>query len=297
MEVEVERVTLRLRAPLRAAWGTVEQRELLRVRVRDEQGRAGIGEAGAMPGFDEVTEEQARAAALDVARWDLRGKRAGRPVASLLADSPLAAVPVNALVDDHREAAAALAAGFRCVKVKVGLGDDPARVAAVRAAVGPEVAIRLDANGAWSVEEAVRALAALAHAGIELCEEPVHGVEELQAVRAAVAVPVAMDETASRPGAVASGAADAVCLRIGAQGGISGLLEAAAAARAAGSDVYLASTLDGPAGVAGAVHAAAALGVKRPCGLATLGRFAELDDPLPPREGCIAVPSAPGLGI
>jgi L-alanine-DL-glutamate epimerase-like enolase superfamily enzyme len=70
--------------------------------------------------------------------------------------------------------------------------------------------------------------------------------------------------------------------------------------RASGAEVYLASTLDGPLGVAAAVHAAAALasrGPLPPCGLATLGLFADLEDPLPAREGRIAVPSAPGLGV
>jgi L-alanine-DL-glutamate epimerase-like enolase superfamily enzyme len=133
--------------------------------------------------------------------------------------------------------------------------------------------------------------------GIELCEEPVHGVEALRAVRAAVEVPVAMDETALEPGAPGSGAADAVCLRIGAHGGISRVLEAAAAAREAGSDVYLGSTFDGPVGVAAALHTAAALRVTRPCGLATLALFDGLTDPFPPLDGAIALPETAGLGV
>ena len=74
--------------------------------------------------------------------------------------------------------------GFRCVKVKVGIGDDAGRLAAVRAAVGPDAAIRVDANGAWTTpEEALANLRALAPIGLELCEEPVHGVEALRARR------------------------------------------------------------------------------------------------------------------
>jgi hypothetical protein len=68
---------------------------------------------------------------------------------------------------------AAVAAGFGCVKLKVGVGDDAGRVAAVRAALGPAPALRLDANGAWTVEEAVRTIEVLAPAGLELVEEPV----------------------------------------------------------------------------------------------------------------------------
>jgi L-alanine-DL-glutamate epimerase-like enolase superfamily enzyme len=314
--LELEPFSFRLRTPVRAAWGTLERRELLRVRLRDTGNRFGVGEAAPLEAYDGVSLAAVRAelehgeptlphavAAVDLAEWDLRGRRDGRPVAALLTESPLAAVPVNALVGAEEpqaaagRAAEAVAAGFRCVKVKAGVGDDAGRVAAVREAVGDDVALRIDANGAWSVEQAVAALTALAPLGIELCEEPVHGIEELRAVRAATEVPIAMDETTREPEAVASGAADLVCLRVGAMGGISRLMEAAAAARAAGSDVYVASTYDGPAGVAAGLHVAAALGVTRPCGLATLGLFDSLRDPFPPEGGAIAVPSAPGLGV
>ena len=80
--------------------------------------------------------------------------------------------------------------------------------------------------------------------------------------------------------------------------GITGLLREARTARAAGSVVYVASTFDGPLGVAAGVHAASALAVSGPvahCGLATLGVFAGLEDVLAPRGGAIAVPAGPGL--
>jgi L-alanine-DL-glutamate epimerase-like enolase superfamily enzyme len=315
-KLELEPFSLRLRTPVRAAWGTLERRELLRVRLRDTGNDFGVGEAAPLEDYDGVSLAAVRAelergepslphavAAVNMAEWDLRGRRDARPVAALLVEDPLDSVPVNALVGaEDREtasaqAAQAVAAGFRCLKVKVGVGDDAGRLAAVRAAVGPDVTLRIDANGAWTVDEAVAALRSLAPVGIELCEEPVHGVEALSAVRAAVEVPVAMDETALEPGAVASGAADAVCLRVGAHGGISRVLEAAAAARGAGSDVYIASTFDGPVGVAAGLHAAAALRVTRPCGLATLALFDGLADPFPPADGAIALPDTPGLGV
>jgi L-alanine-DL-glutamate epimerase-like enolase superfamily enzyme len=72
----------------------------------------------------------------------------------------------------------------------------------------------------------------------------------------------------------------------------------AAEARAAGAGVYLASTYDGPLGIAAAVHAAAALAPLPHCGLATLDAFADLPPgPLTPRAGAIPVPDAPGLGV
>jgi L-alanine-DL-glutamate epimerase-like enolase superfamily enzyme len=245
-------------------------------------------------------------AAVEMALWDRSGRIAGKPVAELLVRRPASRVRVNATLGARdraraaEQAAVAVRAGFTCLKAKVGLGDDAGRVAAVRAAAGPAVALRVDANGAWSVEEAVRAIEALAPAGLELVEEPVHGVQAVREVRARVSARVAIDETAAEPGALAAGVADAVCLKISRYGGIAGLLDAAEVVRASGAEPYVASTLDGPLGIAAGLHAAAALGASGPLphsGLATLGLFADLDDVLVPSEGAIALPSAPGLGV
>ena len=336
-ELAVERVRLRLRAPLAAAWGELSERELVRVGLRFGGDDRGEGEAAPLEPYDGVSlgavlaaldaygavlagagpEDDLEAmlaacraerplpqalAAIDLALWDRAARRAGRPLAALLAGEPVDAVRVNALIgaEDRAGAAAAagraVAAGFTCVKVKVGVGDDAGRLAAVRAAIGPQVAIRIDANGAWrSPEQALANLRALAPLRIELCEEPVHGVEALRAVRADSPVPVAMDETADP----AAGAADAVCLKIARSGGISGLLADARAARAAGAGVYVASSFDGPLGIAAGVHAAAALAAGGPllhCGLATLDAFEDLDPgELTPHDGAIAVPAGPGL--
>src|SRR5829696_583454 len=244
-------------------------------------------------------------AAIDLALWDRAGRRSGRPVAQLLAAGAAGSVEVNATLgaEDRAEAAAqaaaAVRAGFASVKVKVGIGDDAGRVAAVRAAVGPDVAIRVDANGAWSnAHESLANLRALASVGLEYAEEPVHGVDALRAVQAASPVPIAMDETAIEPGAAGSGATSAVCLKIARCGGITGVLRDGRAAREAGSTVYVASTFDGPLGVAGGVHAAAALaatGPVPPCGLATLGLFEGFEGVLGPVAGRVAVPRGPGL--
>ena len=245
-------------------------------------------------------------AAVDIALWDLEAQRAGVPVAALLHPHALGSIPVNGTVSAADRAGAAAAAaglaerGFGCIKVKVGLGDDAGRLAAVRAAVGPDVLLRVDANGAWeSPAEALANLRALVSSGIELAEEPVSGVEALAEVRDGAPMPVAMDETADDVTAIGAGATDLVCLKVGRCGGITGLLRAATVARAAGSEVYVASALDGPVGVAAAVHAAAALGAEDPlrhCGLATLELFeGGADGALPVTRGSIAVPPGPGL--
>ena len=240
-------------------------------------------------------------AAVDIALWDRAGRRAGRPVARLLTDDVLDEVPVNATIGAADRATAAASAeaarraGFRCVKLKVGTGDDAGRVAAVRAALGPAPLLRLDANGAWNVEQAVRSIEALSAAGLELVEEPVHGLGPLRELRDRVAVRIAMDETASVPGALASGAADAVCLKLGRCGGISGLLACATLVRASGAEPYVASTFDGPLGIAAALHAAAALRIDTACGLSTLDLFRDCEHALTVRDGAIAVPHGPGL--
>jgi L-Ala-D/L-Glu epimerase len=340
VRLEVRRRRLRLRSPFEASHGSVRERELLAVSLTDRDGVSGYGEAAPLPSYDGVSLERvesalaryvpvlaasegmnggqiidacreldqlpAAIAAIDLALWDRAGRRAGKPIAALLTDDPSAEVPVNATLSAREEAgvseqaARAVLEGFSCLKLKVGIGDDAARVAAVRAAAGPQVALRLDANGAWSVEEAVRNIEALSPAGLELVEEPTHGLEAVREVRERVAVRVAIDETAGEIGALSAGVADAVCLKISRCGGISGLLVAATLVRATGAEVYLASTLDGPLGVAAAVHAAAALashGEVPPCGLATLDLFEDLHNPLPAREGRITVPAGAGLGV
>jgi L-Ala-D/L-Glu epimerase len=340
MKLELERRSLRLSTPLQSSYGTVAVRELLLVTLTDADGVAGYGEAAPLEAYDgvdigrvervldsyrpvlarsadmngaqlidacrTVEDLPAALAAIDLALWDRAGRRAGKPVAALLSDDPASHVPVNATLSAldragaAEQAARAVQAGFECLKLKVGIGDDAGRVAATRAAAGPSVKLRLDANGAWSVEQAVRSIDALSPAGLELVEEPTHGLQGMREVRERVAVRVAIDETAAEPGALGAGVADAVCLKISRCGGIAGLLAAATLVRAYGAEVYLASTLDGPLGVAAAVHAAAALASRGPvayCGLATLGLFADLDDPLVPHDGRIAVPTGAGLGV
>jgi L-alanine-DL-glutamate epimerase-like enolase superfamily enzyme len=337
MDVDFASVRLRFAQPLTTAYGELDERELLTIRIKGADEVVGWGEAAPLEPYDGVSREAVREAlmayepilrdgdgrpgaelldacrsaadlpqalaAVDMALWDRAGNREGCPVSALLADEPAAAVRVSATITAvdragaAAQAVAAARAGYTCVKVKVGVGDDPGRLAAVRAAVGPEVELRLDANGAWDVDEAVRSIEALAPAGLELVEEPVHGIEALRAVRDRVAVRVAMDETAAEHGSLTAGVADAVCLKISRCGGISGLLAEAALVRAAGADVYVASTYDGPLGIAAAVHCAAALRPTAASGLGTLELFEDEFDVLPVQDGAIGVPTKPGLGV
>jgi o-succinylbenzoate synthase len=336
VKLEIELIEARLRAPFVTARTSVEARRLGLVRIEAADGVVGHGEAAPLEGYDVATLDDVLAAledcreplsqsdghdreellaecarravlphaiaAIDLALWDLAGRRAAVPVWRLLGAQRAPEVEVNATIaaPDRSgavaEAATAREAGFRTVKLKVGTGDDAGRVAAVRAFAGPEMQIRLDANGVWSVDEAAAVLRALAPAGVELCEEPVHGLEDTEDLHAITEVPIAIDETTLEPGALDRRVCDAVCLKIVRGGGITGVIEQARRARAAGYEVYLASTLDGPLGIAAAVHVAAAVAPDHPCGLATLGIFEGRQDPLPARAGTMLPPPGTGLG-
>jgi len=337
VKVRVSAVSARMSAPFSAAYGEVSKRSLIVLALEGRDGIMGRGEAAPLELYDGVSIDHARAAledcrallgdsdgtdrsdllaacrdvavipqavaAIDLALWDLAGRRAGEPVWRLLgAGGDPAPVEVNWTIGATdragaaREAAHARAEGFACVKVKVGVGDDAGRLAAVRAAGGPKLRIRIDANGAWSAAEATAALRSLAPVGVELCEEPSSGVEEIRRVYDAGDVVIAIDETSAAPGALDQRCCDAVCLKIARCGGISGVIEQAARARSAGYEVYLASTFDGPLGIAAALHAAAVLEPRLACGLATLELFEGRVAPLPARFGKLAMPAGPGLG-
>jgi L-alanine-DL-glutamate epimerase-like enolase superfamily enzyme len=336
VKLQIRSLEARLRAPMVSSRDSVSARPLMLVSLEAADGATGFGEAAPLEGYDGVRIDDVRAAledcravigssdgedrdvllaacaeravlpqalaAIDLALWDLAGRRAGQPVWRLLGAERPPTVEVNATIasPDRAGACAAVAAareaGFACVKVKVGLGDDAGRLAAVRAVGGRELAIRLDANGAWSVPEALAALRALEPVGIECCEEPVSGLAAVAELETRTLVPISIDETADAPGALDVRVCDAVCLKVARSGGISRLIERARRARAAGYEVYLASTLDGPLGIAAALHAAAVIAPDRPCGLATLAMFDGPADPLPPAGGRIAAPAGPGLG-
>ncbi len=213
------------------------------------------------------------------------------------------AVPVNVTVPavgPERAHAIVLAGGCRTAKVKVAepgqsLADDEARVEAVRDALGPGGAVRVDANGGWSVEEAVRAVAVLDRAagGLEYVEQPVASVEDLAVVRRRVAVPIAADESIRRaadPYRVRDlEAADIAVLKVQPLGGVRACLRIA---EDIGLPVVVSSALETSVGIAAGVALAAALPeLPYACGLATVQLLT--DDvgrtPLLPVDGALPV--------
>ncbi|MQA97778.1 MAG: o-succinylbenzoate synthase [Streptosporangiales bacterium] len=215
-------------------------------------------------------------------------------------------VPVNVTVPalpPDRAAALAAAGGCRTAKIKVAesgqtFHDDRERVAAVRDALGSEAAIRVDANGGWSVDEAADHIAALARYGLEYAEQPCATLPELAELRLRLArrgidVPIAADESIRRAEdplkARAAGAADIAVLKVQPLGGVRAALHVA---EACGLPVVVSSALETSAGLAAGVALAAALPeLPYACGLATLSL---LDgdvcaDPLLPEDGALPV--------
>lgn len=214
-------------------------------------------------------------------------------------------VPVNATVpaiaaDDVADLLARYP-GCTTAKVKVAepgttVDDDVARVTAVRRAMGPEAAVRVDANGLWSVEQAAAALERLAPFDLQYAEQPCATVPELAELRSRIAglgVRVAADESvrkASDPLAVArAGAADVLVVKAQPLGGITA---ARAVVADAGLPCVVSSALDTSVGLGmGAFLAAAAMTPGYAAGLGTAAMFAGdvTDDPLLPVGGRVPV--------
>lgn len=249
-------------------------------------------------------------AGLETALLDWQARQAGVPLARWLRSDAADRVRVNALLGRAEweamvaQARAAVAAGFRTLKLKVTLSlADAELVAAVRATVGDEIGIRLDANGTGDLETALAFARAVARFDIEYLEQPVAGLEELAALRRRSPVPVAADEALTGPDAVeralALAAADVLVLKLPLLGGPRSVLAAAERANGRGVDVVVTSMLESGVGLAAAVHTAAALDTTRAHGLATAHLVAPLGiaEPLEPIGGVLAVPTSGGLGV
>ena len=218
-----------------------------------------------------------------------------------------ARVPVNATVPavPAADVAEVIARydGCTTAKIKVaergqGEQDDLDRVAAVREAMGPDARLRVDANGGWSLTEAVDVLTRLAHFGLEYAEQPCADVHDLARLRVELArrgvdVPVAADESirkAEDPLEVARlEAADVVVVKVAPLGGVAHALEVVADC---GLPAVVSSAIDSSVGLRAGVALAAALpDLGHACGLGT-GALLAADvsrEPLLPAEGALPV--------
>jgi len=278
----------------------------------------------ALDALDAIRHAPAARHGIECALADLAAQARGVPMYRWLLDAlgasfaAPAAIPVNATVGALDPAAAArhaaqlAAQGYGTLKVKVGAGGaqaDSERLAAVRKAA-PRIVLRVDANGAWTEEEALDWLAAHVHLGLEYAEQPLPRGNLPAWIRltAASPVPIAADESvlsaAEAQAILAAKAAHLLVLKPMALGGPLPALRVAAHAIGRGVPVVLTSVLEGAFGRTAALHAAAAAQAlaARPLpamGLATGDLLAEdlVADPPAPIQGCLRVPQEPGLGL
>jgi o-succinylbenzoate synthase len=267
-------------------------------------------------------EAPAAAHAVELAWLDLLAQRRQIPLSRLLSQSARSEIQVNALLTAEgaqelaEQARQAMAEGYRTLKLKVAgrpLGEDAARVRAVREAVGPEVKIRVDANGAWSEQEALQALERLGAYGLELCEQPV-APEDLRALgrlQQHAQIPLAADEALTVPDAIpvllgSTGdmpAARIFVLKPMVLGGLLPALKLARQAARQGLESFVTSSLDGVVARAGAAHLSAALPSGRLAaglGVGSLFRINEADpaeQAFRPVAGRIRLRDVPGLGL
>lgn len=161
-------------------------------------------------------------------------------------------------------------AGLPAIKVKVGSGDDVARLKAVREVCGPEVSLRVDANGAWSVEEAASMLAQFEPYRIDAVEEPISSrdPEALRSLKQETAIPIIVDESLvtveDARVLVEAGACDIFNIRVSKCGGVVPSLDIAEVAHRHGIQVQVGAHV-GETAVLSAVgwHLAAAIPLVR----------------------------------
>lgn len=224
-------------------------------------------------------------------------------------------IEVNALIT-HQDVSAcvhacrrACDAGFSTVKLKAGILDqeaEGARIAAVRKVVGSKVKLRLDPNGAWTVDQAIAMIRGLEEHDIEYVEQPVApgDLEALRRVQDAVETDIAADEEldsiASALHVIEARAARVLVIKPQAVGGLTASRRIIDAASAAGLRVVLTTSIETGIGTAACLQLAATLPSGSPaCGLATISLL-EHDIATPAlsvEAGSMILPDAPGLGV
>ena len=335
LRATIEPYVLRLRRPVPSPFGPIAHRRGWLLRVVDADGHLGLGDAAGWSGFgasddaiaadlQRLTETlpgvEAAAAfdetwldahcrtaearfALELALFDLEGRRTDRPVASLLHDRTTAhQVSTHELIG--LEGDIPEKTGHLKLKVGVDLERELTRVATI-AEARPDTRIRLDAGGRWSEDEAATALRRFAAiTTVELVEQPVapggdlEAMVRLRALGNELGIAIALDEGVVRPedfeAALVAGAADVMVLKPMFLGGLRRSLELARRAKAAGMKVIVTHALESAVGRTGAAHLAA--GIEGVHGLSD--HLAEDVAAIPsPRRGRLTLPPGAGLGL
>ncbi len=253
-------------------------------------------------------------AAVDMAVYDLYAKNLDRPLYKVLGGNRDTietdiTISVNGTEEMVQDSLRGVAQGFRILKVKVGKEGwkDVERIAAIRQAVGKDIAIRVDANQGWQPKDAVRIIRAMEDKGldIDLVEQPVdaHNFEGMKYVTSNVFTPILADESVFSPQdairLIQEGAADLINIKLMKTGGIYEALKICGIAESFGVECMTGCMLESKLAVSAAAHLAAAKGI--------ITRH-DLDGPAlcrtdpyeggPLFEGAkITMTDAPGIGI
>jgi len=251
-------------------------------------------------------------AAFEMALWDICGKIAGQPVYRLLGAARESfetdqTVYLDAPAVMSEKAQEIAKRGFKNIKVKLGETpeNDIARMRAVREAVGPGVALRTDANQAWTVSDAIRALRALEPFAVQFCEQPVPAWDwaGLKKVRDGSPVPIMADESIHTPHDAITGirqdALDMINIKLMKSGGILQAVRLAHVAAAANLPCMMGCMNETRVALTAAAHVVMSQEIIR---YADLDAFLEhTDDPvvggMRVKAGAVTLPDAPGLGL
>jgi len=259
---------------------------------------------------------RAVASAVGTAIGDASARLAGISMANAMTSAARASVRVNGFVGARdvdaavRDAEALPEAGFTCLKLKGGaepVASTVARVAAVRAAVGHAVDLRLDVNGAWDVATAKAALRALAPFELEYVEQPLpvtSDPDDLAGLRWSAEIAIAADESVTDVDAARSllqaNAVDVLVVKPARVGGVTAGLEIAEVVATFDAEVVISTLFETGIGTAAALQLAAALvdhGRAHGLGTVDLLETGLVTEPLRVRGGWMDVPGGPGIGV
>lgn len=254
--------------------------------------------------------------AIETALYDNQAKRLGVPLSELFGGRVRDSLPIawtlasGDTAKDIAEAERVLdLRRHNIFKLKIGLRsvkDDVAHVAAIQRAVGDRASVRIDANQAWSVTEALEGCRMLADAGIDMVEQPIaaHDKVGLRRLTQANIIPIMADEALHGPDdamAIArADGADVYAVKITQSGGLTPALEVATVARLAGIGLYGGTMLEGGIGTAATAHVCATF-ADLAWGTELFGPLLLtqeiLAEPLVYRDFMLQVPTGPGLGV
>jgi len=244
---------------------------------------------------------------LDIALWDIAGKKAGKPVSALLGGARRDRLPAYASLVRYADSAlvaknsqAALERGYKAIKLHE---IDPAQVKAAREAIGPDIELMMDTNCPWTVAEALAIAAQVRPYDLSWFEEPIYPPEDFAAlarVRAACGIPVSAGENAMSPtdfrAMFDAGAVDVAQPSVTKIGGVSEMMRIANLASERGVTLVPHSPYFGP-GFLASVHMTATFERETMVEYSFVQLGASpMGDAITVTDGHVTVPTGPGLG-